>query len=218
MFAIHLAGAVVMIISCVYHLGYVVWYAVSKRDFTIATLPRWKDITDLFQHVKYCLGMSEEDAKFDRYSYKEKFDYLAIFWGIPVMVGSGLIMWFPHLAGKVVPRWFMDAAQVAHSDEAILAISAIFIWHFYNTHFNPKVWPMSTVWLNGNISQAEMQEYHPEELKREIDRGGIPEPVAKPEQPTVHRPTSRAFVLFQMLFYLAVLIAFLWMFLPIALL
>lgn len=218
MLSIHKIAAVVMIIAAIYHLVYLASGKFIKKENSAAMIPTWKDVTDLLDHVVFCLGMTKQDARFDRYSYKEKFDYWAVFWGIAIMVGSGLILWFPHVAAQTVSRTFIDCAQVAHSDEAVLAIMAVFIWHFYNVHFSPMVFPMSKVWLNGKFRQDEMEEFHPLELKHNTppvlpgNSGG--------EITTIQGSrfnTSRTLIFVQMIVYLGILIWFLVDFLPLGL-
>jgi len=218
MLNIHKGAALVMIMAAVYHLGYLVYCRLVKKEKSSAMIPGWKDVTDLLDHIVFCLGMTKKDARFDRYSYKEKFDYWAVFWGIAIMVGSGLILWFPHVSAQYVSRSFIDCAQIAHSDEAMLAIMAVFIWHFYNAHFSPMVFPMSTVWLDGQFNQAEMEEFHTLELRTN------PPPSMEghsPEEgitPAVSRfRSSPLLIVVQMIVYGAILIWFLYGFLPLGL-
>ncbi len=166
MFAVHLAAAVVMLSVSVYHLLYLAIYPLLTKKISLAALPRGKDFVDVIHDVQFLLGLRKNPPKFDRYSYKEKFDYWAVFWGIAIMGGSGLMLWFPQIAAQYVPRWVIDSAKYAHTDEAILAISAIFIWHFFNVHFSPKFFPMNYLWYTGTLTRKEMEEDHPLELER----------------------------------------------------
>jgi formate dehydrogenase subunit gamma len=59
----------------------------------------------------------------------------------------------------------IQIAYIAHSDEALLAFLAIAIWHFYNVHFNPRIWPANKVWYKGTLTEAEMEHEHPLELE-----------------------------------------------------
>ncbi|MHB1419126.1 MAG: formate dehydrogenase subunit gamma, partial [Bacillota bacterium] len=131
MFSIHLAGAIIMLVSSGYHLLYLVIYPLITRKISWATAPSPKDIKDLIQNMQYLLGVSKDRPRFGRYSYKEKFDYWAVFWGMFIMGGSGLMLWYPQIAAQYFPRWIIDSARMAHSDEAILAIVVIFTWHFF---------------------------------------------------------------------------------------
>lgn len=170
MFTVHLAAAVVMLGVFVYHLLYLAILPVVLKKLSLAVLPNLKDFSDVIHDVQFLLGLRKKPPRFDRYSYKEKFDYWAVFWGIAIMGGSGLMMWFPQFTAQYVPRWVIDSARYAHTDEAILAISAVFIWHFFNVHLNPKFFPMNPVWYRGTITREEMEEDHPLELERfELD-------------------------------------------------
>lgn len=165
MFYTHLGAAVIMLISAAYHLIYLLVTALIGK-WSWAALPNLKDAKDLVVSFKYLLGVSKDKPKFDRYSYKEKFDYWAVFWGIFIMGGSGLMLWFPDIAAQYFPRWVLSSARVAHSDEAMLAILAIFIWHFYNVHLSPSFFPGSWVWWHGELTREEMKHEHPIELER----------------------------------------------------
>ncbi|MDA8441437.1 MAG: cytochrome b/b6 domain-containing protein [Peptococcaceae bacterium] len=163
---IHLTGAAVMLASCVYHLFWLIYMLSRKKTRSWATLPGPKDFKDLADNLAYLLGLSKKQANWERYTYKEKFDYWAVFWGIFMIGGSGLMMWFPDVATKYVPRWFIDASRAAHSDEAVLAIVVIFFWHFYNVHFSPTFFPMNKLWYTGKMSRELMLHEHPAELAR----------------------------------------------------
>lgn len=216
MLHIHKAAAAVMIIAAIYHLAYLAICKFVKRESSAAMIPGWKDVTDLLDHIVFCLGMTKRDAQFDRYSYKEKFDYWAVFWGIAIMVGSGLILWFPHVSAQFVSRSFIDCAQVAHSDEAMLAIMAVFIWHFYNAHFSPAVFPMSKVWLNGKMRQEEMESFHPLELRQQEPGSEAAAADSLMGEETALR-SNPWLILLQMIVYAAILIWFLYDFLPLGL-
>ncbi len=96
----------------------------------------------------------------------EKFDYWAVYWGIVIMVGSGLLLWSPAVAMRHLPKYILDIAHIVHSDEALLAATAIIVWHFYNTHLNPECFPMNWAWLTGRISKERLLEHHPVEYER----------------------------------------------------
>lgn len=185
MLRVHLFGASMMIASCINHALYLVFGALVG-DFSLAMVPTPKDVRDLMTNMAYQLGLSRQRPLYDRYSYKEKFDYWAVFWGIFIMVGSGLMMWFPEVAARYFPRWVIDAARAAHSDEAMLAIFAIFVWHFYNVHLTPRIFPMNLVWWHGRLTREEMVEEHPLELPRlEGEPRGAPEVGRGVEEPRV---------------------------------
>lgn len=156
---LHRVGATGLIVVAIYHVFYTLFHKEGRRDFVLL-LPWKKDILDFVQMIKYFLGKAEEKPKFGRFNYVEKFDYWAVYWGCVILIGSGLLLWFENLSLRYLPKFILDIAKEAHSDEALLAALAIIIWHFYNVHFNPSKFPGVMTWWTGNISKKEMLEDH----------------------------------------------------------
>lgn len=128
-------------------------------------VPRWQDVRDFVAHQKWFFGKGPK-PQFDRWTYWEKFDYLAVFWGVAIIGFSGLVMWFPVFFSAFLPGWAINIALIVHSDEALLAAGFIFTFHFFNTHLRLERFPMDTVIFSGRISKAEMLH----ERKRWYDR------------------------------------------------
>jgi cytochrome b subunit of formate dehydrogenase len=118
-------------------------------------MPTWKDWHDFVAHNKWFFGKGEK-PQFDRWTYWEKFDYFAVFWGVAIIGSSGLIMWFPAFFTRFLPGWLINIALIIHSDEALLAAGFIFSIHFFNTHFRIEKFPMDTVIFSGRVSRNEM--------------------------------------------------------------
>ncbi len=161
---VHLAAAVMMVATGLYHIGYLVWY-VRRHGPTWDMLPRFQDFKDAFHHGLYLLGIRDDRPRFGRYSYLEKFEYLAVFWGFIFMGGSGLVLWFPEVAAYALPRWAISALRVVHSNEAFIALLSLAYGHFFFVHFDPEVFPGSKVWLTGKMSVARMWHEHPLEAE-----------------------------------------------------
>ena len=161
---IHRIGAVGLIAVGAYHLFYLGAFREGRRNF-VKLLPQPQDVRDLFQMLRYFLGRTEERPRFGRFSYVEKFDYWAVYWGMVVMIGSGLILWFLETSLQYLPKFAADIAREAHSDEGLLATLAIIIWHFYNVHLNPEHFPMNRTFLTGMIGEEEMRHHHPLEYE-----------------------------------------------------
>lgn len=153
---VHRVAAVGLIIVGVWHFGYIIVSRVGRRDFFLM-IPKLQDAKDGFHTIMFFLGRRAAGPKFHRFSFIEKFDYWAVYWGMVIMIGSGLILWFKETFSKDI----FDIAREAHSDEGLLATLAIIVWHFYNVHFNPDVFPMSWVWWHGKLSESEMKHHHP---------------------------------------------------------
>jgi cytochrome b subunit of formate dehydrogenase len=153
---IHRIAAVGLIIVGAWHLVYIIGSRIGRRDFFLM-IPRPQDGKDAFQTIMFFLGKRAAGPRFGRFSFIEKFDYWAVYWGMVIMIGSGLILWFKEIFSKDI----FDIAREAHSDEGLLATLAIIVWHFYNVHFNPDVFPMSWVWWHGKLSESQMKHHHP---------------------------------------------------------
>ena len=136
----HRVGAVLIIISSVYHLFYLTFLASQKR-LPLSMLPGPKDALDMRGQHPLHARLKKERPKFDRYMYLEKFDYWAVFWGIVMMVGTGFIFWFPAFFAAWAPTWLITAALIIHGEEATLAILFLFVVHFYNVHLKPSNLP-----------------------------------------------------------------------------
>jgi predicted CXXCH cytochrome family protein len=139
-----------------------VWGALFGPD---SMVPSMQDLRDFVAHQKWFFGKGPR-PQFDRWTYWERFDYFAVFWGIFIIGASGLVMWFPKFFTGFMPGWVINIALILHSDEALLAAGFIFTFHFFNTHFRIEKFPMDTVIFSGRISKTEMLH----ERKRWYDR------------------------------------------------
>jgi cytochrome b subunit of formate dehydrogenase len=171
------AGTILMLLFG-YHIGYLLYnfyvggigplkkrreLSVSKVLRMIATqpfIPNLKDVKDIIALLKYLLFISDKRPEGAEFTWKEKFDYWAPFWGIVIIGSSGIIMWGQELATKILPGEVINFALIAHSDEALLAALFLFIWHWYNVHFSTSVFPMGTAFLTGYLTEDLMVEEH----------------------------------------------------------
>jgi cytochrome b subunit of formate dehydrogenase len=146
----------------------------EKGLFTGPTsmVPRWKDLQDVGAHVRWFLRGGAR-PKFDRWTYWEKFDYWAVFWGVAVIGLSGLVLWFPVQATRFLPGTAINLAHAVHSHEALLATSFIFTLHFFHANLRPGKFPMDTVFLTGRISEEELKFEHEAEWERMRDEGRL---------------------------------------------
>jgi cytochrome b subunit of formate dehydrogenase len=129
-----------------------VWPALFGPDSMIPTLQDWRDF---IAHNRWFFGKGAK-PQFDRWTYWEKFDYFAVFWGVFAIGLSGLVMWFPQFFSRFLPGWVINIALIVHSDEALLAAGFIFTIHFFNTHFRLEKFPMDTVIFSGRVSKTEL--------------------------------------------------------------
>lgn len=132
--------------------------------------PNMKDIRDLTGMVRWFFFKGPKPA-FERWTYWEKFDFFAVFWGMFAIGGSGLLLWFPEFFGSFLPGWVFNVAIIIHSDEALLATGFIFTVHFFNTHGRPEKFPMDFVIFNGQITKRELIEERGDQWKRYEETG-----------------------------------------------
>lgn len=167
---VHRAAAWTMVVDCFYHLGYL-WYTITilKRPFPIKMVPSASDFVNLVQELAYCLGLRKHPPRFDRFNWREKFDYWAIFWGMPVMAGSGFVLMFPVFVTSFLPGWIVPAAMAAHSDEAMLALTWIALIHIFFNHFAPGIFPINTSIFTGKVTKERYVREHPLEYERLIE-------------------------------------------------
>ncbi|NOY82012.1 MAG: hypothetical protein GXP31_13530 [Kiritimatiellaeota bacterium] len=123
------------------------------------------DIKEFWQHLKWFFGAGER-PKFGRFTYWEKFDYFAVFWGVCIIGTSGLMLWFPTFFTRFLPGRIINIATIIHSDEALLAVAFIFTIHFFNTHFRPDKFPMDPVIFTGRVSVEELKHDKPGEYEQ----------------------------------------------------
>jgi formate dehydrogenase subunit gamma len=171
----HRVAAVILIAAWIYHTIELLarW---AKAGFSFKSWTMWpslKDVRDVVDTIKYNLGFTPKPPDYGRFQFREKFDYFAVYWGMPIMVASGLILWFPVYFSNILPELGIGAAYIAHADEAVLAFLTIATWHFYNTHFHPDHFPMNPVFITGELSEEAMREHHGAELKEIQMREGI---------------------------------------------
>ncbi len=162
---IHRIGATGLIFVSVYHLFFIIFTKEGRGNFK-QIIPKPKDASDIFMNIRYFLGLSKEKPKFGRYSYVEKFDYWAVYWGCIIMICSGTVLWYNNFFMHNFPLVVQHIAKIMHSDEALLATLAILFWHMYNAHLNPSKFPANMVIITGKLSEAEMIEEHPLEYEQ----------------------------------------------------
>jgi len=134
------------------------------------------DVRQVFESIKWFFGRGPR-PHYGRFTYWEKFDYFAVFWGVFVIGSTGLVLWFPELFTLFLPGWTINVATIIHSDEALLAVAFIFTIHFFNTHFRPDKFPIDTVIFTGRVGVDELRHDKPAEYQEFIEEA-TPEELA----------------------------------------
>jgi len=145
-----------------------------------------KDLHDFIGSLKWFLNLGPR-PQYGRWTYWEKFDYFAVFWGVFVIGSTGLMLWFPEIFTLILPGELINVATIIHSDEALLAVGFIFTVHFFNTHLRPEKFPMDIVIFTGRMTLEEFKRDKPGEYKELLEKGKLEENLVEPYQPIVIR-------------------------------
>jgi cytochrome b subunit of formate dehydrogenase len=176
---IHRVAAVIMLSIFLIHLVYVVFFRIIPNANTYdwfgptSLVPTWKDLDQAVAMFKWFFGKGPRPV-FDRWTYWEKFDYWAVFWGMAIIGGSGLMLWFPNATASVLPGWVFNVATLIHGEEAFLAAVFLFTVHFFNNHFRPdKLPPPDIVMFTGSVPIEEFRREHALEYERLVRSGEL---------------------------------------------
>ena len=182
---IHRLCAVVMTVLFVGHVLQLAVRALAQGELRRlawgpdSLVPQPQDAIDMWHNFKWFLGRGPR-PQFDRWTYWEKFDYWAVFWGMFIIGGSGLMLWFPMFFARFLPGWMFNLASLVHGEEALLAVGFIFTIHFFNGHLRPEKFPMDTVIFTGRISEEELKAERAVEYARLQGEGRLAEKEAPP--------------------------------------
>jgi cytochrome b subunit of formate dehydrogenase len=159
----HLAGYALAGVTVVHFASALVVMFNRSRPF--AMMPTRKDFEDVFRQLRHYLGDGPEPL-YDRFSYKEKFEYWGLLMGNVIMISTGLVLCFPLQITALLPGVLIPAAKMAHSNEGLMALLVITFWHMFNVHMNPEAFPIDPVIFTGKMSRERYELEHPLELAR----------------------------------------------------
>jgi cytochrome b subunit of formate dehydrogenase len=166
-----------LIVGLLVHLTYVAWTAFGRRPggqpggrrrgliATITALPMWMDWRDglkALQLLAYLAFLRRDPPTFGRFSAKDKFEYIGVFWGTVVLGLTGLLLWGASFSSHFLSGRWTNLALIAHTYEAFLAIIHVGILHIVNVILSPNVFPLSPATLTGQTPLAELVEGHSE--------------------------------------------------------
>ena len=174
---IFLAHLVIALGNIFRNLGTFEWFGSTSM------LPNWKDWEDLKGMFKWFLGKGDR-PEFNHWTYWQKFDYWAPFWGAGVIGSSGIILFAPETTALILPGWMFNIATLIHAEEALLAAIFLNSVHFFNVHFRPERFPMSTTIFTGKIPIEEFKHDHRLEYDRLVESGEL-------DKHLVRRPSRR---------------------------
>ncbi|MFQ5566584.1 MAG: hypothetical protein ACE5EU_09500 [Paracoccaceae bacterium] len=174
---LHRIGAVMFMVVFFGHLVYFAFrIARNWRSFRWfgpdSLVPNWQDFKDAANMFRWFFGRAPR-PRFDRWTYYEKFDYWAPFWGMFIIGVSGVMMWFPAVTAALLPGWILNVATIVHGEEAFLAAVFLFTVHFFNCHFRPDKFPQDISMFTGVLSLEEFRRDHGLEYRRLLEEGRL---------------------------------------------
>jgi cytochrome b subunit of formate dehydrogenase len=174
---VHRVNAVVFAGVFVVHIVYMALH-IGRRWRTFkwfgpdSLIPNLQDLKDVIAMFNWFLGRGPRPV-FDRWTYWEKFDYWAPFWGVAIVGVSGFLMWFPHVTSAFLPGWVFNVAAITHGEEAFLAAVFLFTVHFFNNHFRPDKFPFDPVMFTGSVPLEHFAREHTVQYRRMVDSGEL---------------------------------------------
>ncbi len=174
---LHKFCAVLLSGGFLFHVGEVLYRGSAKGERGMfwgpnSLVPQPKDFVGLYRHFKWFFWRGPRPS-FDRYTYWEKFDYWAVFWGMAIIGVSGYMLWFAPFFARFVPGYMLNVALLVHGEEALLAVWFIFIVHFFNSHLRPEKFPMDPVIFTGRLSGLDLRRERPLEYQRLAEHGEL---------------------------------------------
>lgn len=157
---LHRVSGVVFSVLLAVHLAVAIGAVVTRRVQPSMLFAR-KDFRDAVDYLWYCLGRAEAPPRFGRYDYRQKFEYWGLVFGAVIMAVSGFILYAPITVSRILPAELIPAAKAMHSNEALLALLIVLVWHMAGAHLSPESFPMDTSIFTGRIRRERLRREHP---------------------------------------------------------
>ena len=144
---LHRVGAVLAIVTVLVHLATLLgpwwrWRPSTTADGRLRTRPSLlayvlgadspltasRDLRGMAVSVLWLLGQRSRPES-PRFGYWEKLGTSLMLAGGVILVFTGLLLWFPETLTMVVPGWFVNIAQIVHSQGALLAVGAVLVFY-----------------------------------------------------------------------------------------
>ena len=162
---LHRAAGLLFAALAVSHLAAAALGA-ARRRIPLSMVPTRRDFTDAMGMLRYYMGSQPERPRFDRFDYREKFEYWGLVFGALIMTGTGFVLLFPIAFSSVLGGALIPVAKIAHSQEGLMAFLVVITWHVYNAHLAPEVFPFNKTIFTGRISKEHMRRDHALEYER----------------------------------------------------
>ncbi len=162
---IHRAAGITFTVFAIFHISIGLFMVLTRRSRPSMIASR-KDFLDAIAQLRYYLRISDKPASFDRFDYRQKFEYWGMVLGGMLMIATGFMLLYPVIVTRFLPGQFIPVARVAHSNEGLLAFLIVIIWHVFNAHLSPEAFPFDPSIFTGKVTREYMEKEHPLEYAR----------------------------------------------------
>ncbi|MEN8174726.1 MAG: cytochrome b/b6 domain-containing protein [Pseudomonadota bacterium] len=181
---VHKVTGLVLLAGFAVHILYSIWSVDWKRFPRSLLGPdslvfQWRDVKEFFRHLGWIFGLVKA-PEFDRWSWWEKFDYWAVWWGLIIVGVTGLMLYNPVLTSDYMPGWLLNLALWVHRIEAVLAMAHIFTIHFFVENWRPRCFPYSATMFEGSKDVEHLRDEHPAWIARLEAEGRLDEALVPP--------------------------------------
>lgn len=167
---IHRVAGIVFAVLTALHLAVIVLGAITKR-IRMSLVPTPQDLRDAWQNLRFYFGLRESQPKMPKFDYRQKFEYIGMVMGSLIMVLTGAILLWPVETGGIIGGEALAASRIAHSNEAVLALLVLVVWHVYSAVLAPDVFPLDKSMFNGKMTVEELKHRHTLEYERLFPAG-----------------------------------------------
>lgn len=180
----HIVG-IIFFIHTMIHLGAIV-VGILMKKMRLTLFPTPQDFRDVIDTLRYYFGYSKEHPKYPLFDYRQKFEYIGLLLGGAVVIFSGFILLYPGLISNFLPGEIIPAAREAHSNEAMLALLVLVVWHVYGAHLSPDVFPGDKSIFTGYMTKEELKAHHALEYERIFGPIEPEDPISQENRKEVH--------------------------------
>lgn len=187
---IHRVAGILFALLAVTHVVVAIALVATRRARPTMLLTG-KDFRDTLQNLRFYLGLVDEPPRFGRYDYRQKYEYWGLIFGSAIMVVTGFFLTMPILTSRFLPAELIPAAKAMHSNEAMLALLIVLVWHLYGAHLNPEVFPGDSSIFTGKVSRERLAHEHPLEYEELVGEPAQPPGGSPPAGGPAPAPASR---------------------------
>ena len=171
---IHRVAGIVFSISLGLHVAIFIGGVITKR-MRMSLVPTPQDLRDAWQNLRFYFGLREQQPRMPKFDYRQKFEYIGMVMGSLVMVATGVFLMWPVETAGMVGGEALAASRIAHSNEAVLALLVIVVWHIYSAVLAPDVFPLDKTMITGKMTVEELKHRHAIEYDRIFPAGAADE-------------------------------------------